>query len=360
MADLMGDGTAACPADDPDGDPPPRAGDGSDRGQLVLVAGFALAIVLVALVLLANTAIFTENLATRDNGVGEREVLGYRASVVDGAGGIVDRENDAAYDDRGRLEQNVTAGLDALDSQLRAIAGRRAASARADVAAATYTNGSLVRQNGTAGDPRQFTNNASDAPNWTVATGLEATADGDATRAFTAVVTASSLEPASAGDPDDAFHVVVTNGSATWHAYVYENGSGAIAIGVKPAGEPVSATTEVCSVSAPSASVDFTGGTLGGADCPGLAFGGDVAASAPIDGYDVLVRNGDRAAGGYDLTVRTAGSGSVSAGNVSETWSADEPYVAPAVYAVEVPIRYQTSEVTYAATVRVAPGERRD
>jgi len=141
---------------------------------------------------------------------------------------------------------------------------------------------------------------------------------------------------------------------------VYQNASGGIAVGVKSAGEPVSATSEVCSVAASNATVDFTGGSLGGVDCPGLAFGGDVAGSATTDGYDVLVRNGDRAAGGYDLTVRTAGSGSVSTGNVSATPSADEPYRVPAVYAVEFPIEYRTGEVTYAETVRVAPGERDD
>lgn len=334
--------------------------DGDGRGQLVLVAGFALAIVLVALVLLANTAIFTENLATRDNGVGEPDVLGYRSSVVDGAGGIVDRENAAEYDDREPLEENVTAGLAALDSQLRESAARRAASARADIDAAAYTEGALVRQPGDADDPRQFTN-TSDDPDWTVATELERVGDGNATRAFVAVVTANLLEPASASDPDDAFHVVVTNGSAAWHAYVYENSSnGEIAVGVKAAVEPVSATSEVCSVSASNATVDFTGGTLGDVDCPGLAFGGEVAGSTTDDGYDVLVRNGDRAAGGYDLTVRTEGSGSVSAGNLSATPSADDPYHVPAVYAVELPIEYRTSEVTYAETVRVAPGEPDD
>lgn len=336
--------------------------DREDRGQLVLVAGFALAVVLVALVLLTNTAIFTENLATRDNGVGERDVLGYRSSVVDGAGGIVDRENAAEYGDgeRDLLEGNVSDGLAALDSQLREAAGRNAASARTDVDAATFTDGSLVRQNGTVADPRQFTN-ATGAPNWTVATDLERAGDGNATRAFVAVVTADSLASVSASDPDEAFHVVVTNGSAAWHAYVYENSSsGAIAVGVESVGEPASATTQVCSVSASNATVDFTGRSLGGADCPGLAFGGDVAGSATTDGYDVLVRNGDRAAGGYDLTVRTAGSGSVSTGNLSTPPSADEPYSVPAVYAVELPIEYRTSEVTYAETVRVAPGERDD
>ncbi len=333
---------------------------GGERGQLVLVAGFALAVVLVALVLLANTAIFTENLATRDNGVGEREVLGYRASVVDGAGGIIDRENAAEYDGHDPLEENVTAGLGVLNSQLREIGARRAASARADVDAAVFVNGSLVRQNGTADDPRQFTSTGSDA-NWTVATDLEPAGDGRATRAFVAVVTTSSLEPASASDPDDAFHVVVTNGSAAWHAYLYEDTSdGAISVAVKPAGEPASATSEVCSVSASNTTVDFTRGTVGGDECAGLAFGGDVVDSAATDEYDVRVRNGDRAAGGYDLTVRTASSGSVSTGNLSTTASADEPYVVPAVYAAEIPIRYQTSEVTYAATVRVAPGERDD
>lgn len=337
------------------GDGGKDGGSASDRnrGQLVLVAGLALAIVLVVLVLLANTAIYTENLATRENGVGERDALGFRASVVDGVGGIVERENAAEYGSPGTLKTNVTEGIAELDSLLRKSAAHGAASARVNVDAATYSNGSLIRQGGTAADPQQFTNDSGD-PDWTVATDLQAGGDGNATRAFVAVVTASSLESASAGDPDDAFHVVVTNGSAVWHAYVYEDG-GTIAVAVKPAGESVAATTEICSVSASNAAVDFTGGSLGGLDCPGLAFGGDVAGP-----YDVLVRNGDRAGGGYNLTVRTEGSGSVSSGDLVAPPAATDPYAVPAVYAVKLPIRYQTSELEYAATVRVAPGEPDD
>ncbi|MFC7080626.1 DUF7261 family protein [Halorussus caseinilyticus] len=53
-------------------DPRPPAGDrgrsgdgGRDRGQLILVTGLAIAVMLVALVLLLNTVIYTQNLATR-------------------------------------------------------------------------------------------------------------------------------------------------------------------------------------------------------------------------------------------------------------------------------------------------------
>lgn len=326
-------------------------GSDADRGQLVLVAGLALAVVLVALVLVTNTAIYTENLATRDDGVGEAEALGYRAAVVDGVGGIVDRENADEYDDRTALEANVSAGVAELDSLLGESAARRAASASVNRSAATYVNGTLIRENGTAADPNSFTNATGTAVNWTVATDLNETRG---VRGYVAVVNGSELASASESDPGDAFHVVVTNGTTAWHAYVYnDTADDEITVAVKPAGEPVSNTTAVCSTSAANATVEFTGDALVGRDCGGFAFGGDV------DGrYHLLVRNGNTAGGGYDLTVRTEDAGTVSAGNVSVTGTADSPYAVPAVYAVRLPIAYETAELEYRATVRVAPGER--
>lgn len=334
-------------------DRPEASGDGGgdrDRGQLVLVAGLALAVVLVALVLVTNTAIYTENLATRDDGVGEAEALGYRAAVVDGVGGIVDRENAAEYDDRTALKANVSAGVAELDILLRESAARRSASATVNRSAATYVDGRLVRENGTAADPHPFTNETG-AANWTVATDLNETRGA---RGYVAVVNGSDLASASESDPDDAFHVVVTNGTTSWHAYVYKDtADGEITIAVKAAGDSVSDTTEVCSTPAANATVDFTGGTLDGEDCGGFALGGDVAGR-----YDLLVRNGDVAGGGYDLTVRTEGAGAVSSGNVTEGASVDSPYSVPAVYAVRVPVVYETADLEYRTTVRVAPGER--
>ena len=60
-----------------------------DRAQLMLVTALALAVVLVVLVLLVNTAIYTENLATRGVDVGADDALEHRAAVVDGVGGVV-------------------------------------------------------------------------------------------------------------------------------------------------------------------------------------------------------------------------------------------------------------------------------
>ncbi|UIO98514.1 hypothetical protein Hbl1158_08045 [Halobaculum sp. CBA1158] len=356
MADLTG--AFACDADRPPyrgggrggGGDSDGGGDerGDDRAQLVLVAGLALAVVLVALVLLTNTAIYTENLATRDNGVGERDALGYRASVVDGVGGIVDRENAAEYDDPADVRENVSDGVAELDVALRGSAARSAASARVNRSAATYVEGVLVRHRN---DSREFTS-AAETADWTIAY------DTNRTRAFAATVERSSLASTNDSALDGAFTVeVAANSSAdTWAAFVYRNQStGDIAVATSPAGG--TGATEVCSVDAPNATVGFTTGTLAGEECPGLDWREGIDSS-----YDLSFRNGTNAAGTYDMTVRgtTGLLNLVTLNDGTVTDDPDSPYHVPAVYAVEVPIRYETNELTYRADVRVAPGEHDD
>ncbi|WP_435063957.1 DUF7261 family protein [Halobaculum sp. EA56] len=326
-------------------------GDGDareDRGQLVLVAGLALAVVLVALVLLANTAIYTENLATRDTGVGERNALGFRASVVDGVGGVVDRENAAEYDTRSALEENVTAGVVELATLLHESAARDAALARVDRSTLASVDGVLVRHRN---ETREFTS-APGTADWTIAY------DTNRTRAFAATVERSSLASTNASTLDGAFTVEVTSNStgATWEAFVYRNRStGDIAVATSPAG--AAGATEVCSVDAPNASVGFTNGTLAGERCPGLDWREGVATA-----YDLSFRNGTNAAGTYDMTVRGTASllnlVTLNDGTLSD--DPDSPYYVPAVYAVEATIRYRTGELRYVAEIRVAPGEHDD
>ncbi len=338
--------TDTIPAGDDRSDASDADGGDRDRGQLVLVAGLALAVVLVALVLVTNTAIYTENLATRDDGVGETEALGYRAAVVDGVGGIVDRENAAEYDDRAALKANVSAGVAELDSLLRESAARRSASATVNRSAKTYTGGVLVRQtNGS----REFDSAAGPA-DWTLLY------DTNRTRAFEATVENSSLATTNASAVDGAFTVVVASNSSTeaWRAYVYENDStGDIAVAVRSAGE--SSATQVCSVDAANATLGFTEGSLGGESCPGLDWREGVTTS-----YDLKYRNGSNARGTYNLTVR--GTRDIletsSLNNGTATDDPDSPYYVPAVYAVRLPITYETNELEYRTTVRVAPGER--
>lgn len=316
----------------------------ADRGQLILVTALVIATVLVALVLLVNAAIYTENLATRSTDSGERDALGHRAAVVDGVGGIVDRENAAEYDDRGELEANVTDGVGALEELLFRAGLEEGAAATVNTSSMALVNGTLVRQ---TDDGRAFLNESGEA-DWRVAS------DVNRTRAFAATVNRTDLNETTADSPDSAFHVVLNDSTDEWHAYVYENDSnGDIAIAVKNASE--SDATEVCSVDAENTTVEFTSGTLAGEGCPGLNWAHGLSGR-----YSIEYVNGDEASGTYELTVRTEDEGSQETGNlVDGTAVADpgSPYFVPAVYAVEVEIAYESPSLTYRAPVRVAPGE---
>ncbi|MCL7418278.1 MAG: hypothetical protein M8354_10625, partial [Halalkalicoccus sp.] len=65
-----------------------------DRGQLILVTGVTIAVILVALVVLLNTVIYTENLATRGIDSGADDALEYRATVVGSVGELIEYENE--------------------------------------------------------------------------------------------------------------------------------------------------------------------------------------------------------------------------------------------------------------------------
>lgn len=64
-----------------------------ERGQLVLLSGLLLATSLVALVLILNSAIYTENLATRNDGVPATDAIEYRENARQGAAGAIEHVN---------------------------------------------------------------------------------------------------------------------------------------------------------------------------------------------------------------------------------------------------------------------------
>lgn len=321
---------------------------GNDRGQLIMVTALVIAAVLVALVLLVNAAIYTENLATRTTDSGERDALGHRGAVVEGVGGVLDRENAAEYDDRDDLETNVTEGIETLGELLFQASLEDGAAATVNTSSMHLVDGALVRQtNGS----RAFLNESAES-DWLLAS------DVNRTREFTATVNRDNLNRTTADSPGSAFHVVLNVDGSTdeWHAYVYENSNNDIAVAVKNASE--TEALEVCSVDSDTATVGFTAGTLAGEDCPGLDW-----ANGLSDRYHVEFRNGDEAAGTYELTVRTQDEGSLATENLADGTAVadpDSPYWVPTVYAVEVEVAYESSPLTYRAPLRIAPGEPDD
>lgn len=89
-----------------------------DRGQLILVAGLTVAVILVMLVLLLNTVIYTENLATRGIDSGAGDAAEYQATVVGSVEELIERENER-YDEGHPPVVGVRVGLETIDEHLR-------------------------------------------------------------------------------------------------------------------------------------------------------------------------------------------------------------------------------------------------
>jgi len=325
----------------------PLPASGSDRGQLIVVTALVIAVAMVALVLFVNTAIYTENLATRGADVGESEALDYRATLASGAAGVIERENFAEYGDRANVEENVTAGIATVDRELGRTLLVDGAGASINDSATDYGDGILIRQT----DPsRNMTPNSQLAVNWTVAE------DVGGTRNASMTVDAASLAQADESTAEsDAFHVVAADSAsaAEWHLYLYEDqATGATTLAVKNGSE--SGATAVCTASGSTVHVGLTNASFGGDPCPALSWAKGVSGD-----YDVEYRNPGEAEGTYDLTV-AGDEGSLGLGvlgNLNEGPGASSPYYVPAVYDAELRFRYESSDLSYEATIRVAPGE---
>src|SRR6056297_2455049 len=85
------------------------------RGQMLLVAALGLAVAFVALALVLNAVVFTENLATRNPDPAD-DALAYEGAVTEGVGGLLaetNRHDDADYDS---LDDALRAGVVAWDA----------------------------------------------------------------------------------------------------------------------------------------------------------------------------------------------------------------------------------------------------
>lgn len=309
---------------------------GRDRGQLILVTGLLVAVAIIGLVMLLNTAIYTENLASRGADQSGREATEYRATVIDGVGGLIDAENDRQHASQAAVEGNVTDGIGTIDNYTARNYATGGTAVEIDESTVTAHDGRLIRQN--ASGPFESSGGGSD---WTLATDVENA------RGFVVTVDRSGLNETNetVASSSGAFHVLVDGGS-TWNAYVYRNESTPNDVTVATdAGGTVS---EHCSVDASEVTIDLSGGTVDGEPCPGLRWAEGV--SPP---YDVKYRNGENATGTYNLTANTTSTGALNDGRSNPT----SPYWVPAVYSAEFSIRYESPTLTYRTHVRVAPGE---
>lgn len=311
-----------------------------DRGQLFLVGALVLAVLFVSFAMLTNTAVYTENLATRDSDPGTAAAVEYREATRRGVGGALDyvnRHNDTDYS---ALGGNFSATVDAWDN-----ASARNYATTGRVVNATNASVGFGARVAQTNETRQFTNATNDT-DWTLATGL----DDRGLRAHRLNVSTADLE---SGPNGDAFHVNYTDSSGdTRSVYVYKDTApdpDHVVVRVVAPGWSAECSTPAWN---DTAVVDVTDARVGGRRCSALDFFGNVS-----EPYDLAYRNGDAASGTYGLvlnrTETTVEGGTTSYG----ADGGDEPFVTEAIYVARIDITYENARVYYRARIRVAPGE---
>ena len=309
-----------------------------DRGQIILVAAFALAVIFLTLALVVNSAIFTENLASRSDTTGSGDALSDRAALERSVGNAIAAAN-RNKDTNPKQRKAVNNSLALYRTQI----GHQQATS------GTLTNVSY--NSSRAGKRINYTGGGNfDDGDQTFVSDVSQAPGGNGTRAF--VINSTDLP----NGEENAFNISVTGSAGTWTTHIWHNDTeDTVNISTTRSGEG----TEECYTSqAPTdaAVIDVTGGDINGVPCDALGItpGGTnfhFAAgtlSGPTDTYDIEFENAANIDGKFSVVVHSEG-GSVSVDSVGS----DEP----ALYQVTVDYSYTTTDVHYVTEIRVAPGE---
>lgn len=308
MADLSSHGRAR----DGDGRAPGYLS--RDRGQIILVGAFALAVVFVALALVMNAAIYTENLATRSESAGTADAHTFERATTIAAEEAFRYAHEVNASDHAGLERNVTQAMDAYHNVSRT--QQAAGGQLVDVTVPPTVPGTNVTETNTVFESPGGTGD------WTVASGVSGT------RSF-------RLDVENwLGDSSDELWVVAGD-AGDWYLNVSYDGS-QWEVGVNDSGTYTTCAT----TAAGDVAVDFSDGTVDGDECAALNLG-DVGGT-----YDLKIRNGSVADGDYTLIADVDPSAVASSVPTEEV-----------LYAMTVELTYRTPELRYRTTIRVAPGE---
>ena len=298
---------------------------GRSRGQIILIAALGIAVTLVALAMITNTAIYTENLATRDT-VSGQEVVAFQQSMESGASGLLALANRYNATNHTTIRSQFETDVESLRN------GTEIASASfgdlSTVSIIETTNGARIAQNETG----NFTD-ANGAENWTLATGIEQT------RRFQMNVTTSSV---NASDP---FTVTIENDTAEWTAKISHTESDTVDVIVSDG----NTTCAVDTTDTESVVVDLSEGRIAENQCELPVFASDL--SGP---YNISFENASNAEGRYVLFVDRT---STDIDGEPYSGPAAGPSLQPAIYDATLRVSVQQPDLTYESNVTIAPTE---
>ena len=307
-----------------------------DRAQVMLIAAFLLAASFVALALVLNSVIYTENIATRSEEARGSEAIFYKSDVVGGAEDIIEYENRNDTASYAVIEENYRRALRSMNNRTAIQHSVDGVLARTELD--SVTEGRRIGQFNAS--DRNFTAHDG-SEDWDLATNVQHT------RAFSINVTDSdALQEESILDFDGSdapFNITVSDGTDIWAVRIYQDDSvftDATIVDIKGGGE--------CTAD-PEPVIDISAGTIDGDDCADLNFGQGVTAP-----YTVRYEDAQMMAGNFSLVVE-----STSVDNSLSRYDSgtDTPFAFPAVYSSTLQVTYKSTSLLYETDATVVPGE---
>jgi len=316
-----------------------------DRGQIILIAAFIIAASFVVLALIVNSAIFTENLATRDDVAGSQDALEHRNEVTRSVGTIVTRVNQD--NSLGTAEAKDTVPEISLQGGLQQSSLGRVV----DVEFAGEQPGEKIAQD----IERNFTSNESvpgPAPDWTLAKDVNRTRN----------VQFNLTEFDNTTLTDITVTLLINDSDDEWEmTIVRELVGGTLENAVELEVDPPNASPESCERTfGEYVTIDVTGGTFDGEPCHALTQltdGTDMWLGTDVEDPHDIQFTGDieTVVGTYSMIVSNNSVSGSSPRYVDDPEAG--PYTEDAVYSLDVSYSYYTAAVGYESEIRVAPGE---
>ena len=307
-----------------------------ERGQLLIAGAILLAVVLVALAILANTAIFTQNLASRSTSVGGTDALEQRHEIADTIGLLVTSVSEKSYPtgSHSNPEDALRAGIQTYGT---------------DLSYQLASNGKTVEVTHVSDSPGKRievsnggTFESGVGSDWVVASSVTQA------RNFRVEIDKGLLSANPTDDTFDEFIISFRKCGVKWNVHFGEDGGNLVRVtkgDLDPASPPSEEGTCTMDGTGSTAEISITEGYVEGRPCEPLD---EIWSGADgITGtFEIQIKNGDQAQGNSWVVVDD--------GAVPTTSFTD------AIFDATVAYRYESQSVDYRTEITVAPGEPND
>ncbi|MFC7250311.1 hypothetical protein ACFQJ5_10740 [Halomicroarcula sp. GCM10025324] len=317
----------------------------SERGQVLLVTTFGIAVLLVALTLVLNASAFAQTMATTSDD-DTREAIGFTVAATDGVSGAIAHANEHSDGSQSALRTDLETSVADWSASADDDAARRGG--HSEVALTGSTHETRINQTDST---RDFQSGAtSPESDWTLASDVTAASDLRLNVSKNSLVESDLDGDVATLTGDGVFTVLVTEDDGdTWRLFAYTNSS-QVVVKVRDTSGTLHGG---CTVSGPpgqDVTIDLVTGELDGSSCSSLDTFGDVESP-----YSIEFRSADNVVGTYTMLVEHAPTG-VDDSNYADD-AANGPTADGQISSATVRITYVTSSVEYVTETTVEGGD---